>query len=43
VPAFTNFVPEMDHNEITGFENQKFLLAALFLLDLSEKIAKKCF
>ena len=30
-PAFNNVVPEMEHNEIVGFEGKRFPAAALFL------------
>lgn len=30
-PAFTNVLPEMDHNEITGFDGRKFNVAAIFI------------
>ncbi len=30
-PAFNNIIPEIDHNEIVGFERKQFLVAAIFL------------
>lgn len=42
-PAFNNVLPEMDHNEIVGFENSRFPAAALFLVDkkINSRLLKK--
>ncbi len=42
-PAFANSMPEMYHNEITGFEKQNFHFLALFLKDAAspKPIVKK--
>lgn len=32
-PAFTNEIPEVDHNEVMGFTGEKFPFSALFLVD----------
>ena len=32
-PAFTNELPEVDHNEVIGFTGEKFPFSALFLVD----------
>jgi len=41
-PAFTNYLPELDHNEIVGFENKKFNSAVVFIeSNLSKNLSKK--
>lgn len=42
-PAFSNVIPEMNHNEIVGFENRKFKATAIFLVPhkLSERLKKR--
>ncbi len=42
-PAFNNVLPEMNHNEIAGFENGKFKTAAIFLGDASNPRTEKRF
>ncbi|MDP3948739.1 MAG: SIS domain-containing protein [bacterium] len=42
-PAFNNVLPEMDHNEITGFDGQKFDGAAIFIESTSSPRMKKRF
>ncbi len=43
LPAFTNFFPEIYHNEITAFEKKHFPFFAIFLIDpqTNKKIIKK--
>ncbi len=42
-PAFNNVLPEMDHNEITGFDGGKFKGAAIFIESASSPRMKKKF
>ena len=42
-PAFNNVLPEMDHNEITGFDGGKFNGAAIFIESASNPRMKKRF
>ncbi len=42
-PAFNNVLPEMDHNEIVGFENKNFKTTAIFLKSDSHPRIKKRF
>ncbi len=42
-PAFNNVLPEMDHNEITGFDGRKFNGAAIFIESASNPRMKKRF
>lgn len=40
-PAFNNVLPEMDHNEIVGFENKNFKTTAIFLKNDSSHVRIK--
>ncbi len=42
-PAFNNVLPEMNHNEIVSFENNKFKTAAIFLKNKPRKRTEKRF
>ena len=42
-PAFNNVLPEMNHNEIVGFENKKIKTAAIFLKSASRPRIEKRF
>lgn len=42
-PAFNNVLPEMNHNEIVGFDRKQFIVAALFLSDKTHRRTEKRF